>query len=596
MITQNPPESISILLLGLWAHLRQRRRVQLGLLLMVMLASGGAELVSLGAVVPFLGVLSNPERLWQQPLIQPLAAQFGFTRASDLLLPATLTFAVATVLAALIRLINLRLNVRLAAAVGSDLSCEAYRRTLYQPYGVHVQRNSAEVITSTTTQIAQTVAALNSLLQLITSAVVAAGLLTGLLVIDAPVAVAASALFGCSYGVLAITARRELRRNGQKIAEASRQQLKALQEGLGAIRDVLLDGSQLTYLQIYRQADRLQRQLQANNRFLSASPRYALEALGMVAIALLGGLLLTQRGSSADVIPLLGTFALGAQRLLPALQQIYSGWATLKGYSAAIQAVLAMLEQPLPPSLNSAKQLLLRESIRLDGVYFQYKQGQPEVLRCVDFEVRRGERIGLIGSTGSGKSTLVDLLMGLLEPSSGRVLVDGMDLHDPAHPERLMDWRATIAHVPQSVYLADSSIAENIAFGVPREKIDFARVKQAAMHAQISAFIESRSDGYESFVGERGVRLSGGQRQRIGIARALYKRARVLVLDEATSALDITTEQALMEAINELSKEFTIVIIAHRLSTVQCCDRVVRLTEGAISADGPPQKVLKVSA
>lgn len=285
-----------------------------------MLASGLAELVSLGAVLPFLAVLSAPERLWQQPLVQQLANRVGLTQASDLLLPATLAFAAAAVLAALIRLTNLWLNVRLAAAVGSDLSCEAYRRTLYQPYGVHLKRNSAAVITGATTEISQTVSALSYLLQLITSAVVAAGLLTGLLVIDAKVALAAAALFGSAYGALATTARRELRRNGQKIAETSSQQLKALQEGLGAIRDVLLDSSQPTYLQIYGQADRPQRLFRAKNSFIGAFPRYALEALGIVAIALLGWLLVLNRGSGFGVIPLLGALALGAQRLLPAFQ------------------------------------------------------------------------------------------------------------------------------------------------------------------------------------------------------------------------------------------------------------------------------------
>ena len=426
------------------------------------------------------------------------------------------------------------------------------------------------------------VVALNSLLQLITSAVVAVGLLMGLLVIDAPVAVAAAALFGSAYGVLAITARRELRRNGQRIAEASSQQLKALQEGLGAIRDVLLDGSQPTYLQIYRQADRPQRQLQAKNIFLGAFPRYALEALGMVAIALLGSLLVLQRGSGAAVIPLLGALALGAQRILPALQQIYRGWALLKGYNAAIQAVLAMLNQPLPPQVAVAEPLPLREGIRLAGVHFRYMPEQPEVLRGLDLAIRRGERIGLIGSTGSGKSTTVDLLMGLLAPSAGRVLVDGMDLHDPAHPERLAAWRAAIAHVPQSIYLADSSIAENIAFGVPRDQIDLVRVKQAAAQAQIASFIEARPEGYGSFVGERGIRLSGGQRQRIGIARALYKQARVLVFDEATSALDMDTEAAVVSAIEGLSRDLTLVMIAHRLSTLSRCDRVIELTNGTV--------------
>ena len=596
LANQQSPLSTRKLLLGIWGHLSRRRRLQLGLLLVVMLASGVAELLSLGAVLPFMAVLSDPQRLWQHPTLQEAAIKLGFSSANQLLLPAVFLFASAAVLSAFVRLSNLWLNGRLAAAVGSDLSCEAYRRTLYQPYAVHVKRNSSAVITGATTQIAQTVVALKSLLQLITSAVVVVALLTGLLVIDAPVAVGAAALFGTAYVVLAITSRRQLRSNGERIAEASSQQLKALQEGLGAIRDVLLDGSQHMYLQIYQQADRPQRQLQAHNTFLATFPRYALEAMGMVGIALLGGLLVLQRGGGAAVIPLLGALALGAQRLLPALQQVYSGWSALASYNAAMQAVLTMLSQPLPPQLHSGEPLPLRQKICLESVHFSYGQDLPKVLHGVNLQIRRGERIGLIGSTGSGKSTMVDMIMGLLSPIAGRLLVDGADLHDPEHPDRLMAWRASIAHVPQSVYLADSSIAENIAFGVPREHIDLALVKQAAAQAQIASFIESNPEGYESFVGERGIRLSGGQRQRIGLARALYKKAPLLVLDEATSALDTRTEETVMKAINGLSESLTVIMIAHRLSTVESCDRVIRLEHGSVSADGPPRLVLRTKA
>ena len=241
-----------------------------------------------------------------------------------------------------------------------------------------------------------------------------------------------------------------------------------------------------------------------------------------------------------------------------------------------------MLNQTLPPQHRLVEPFPLLEGVRLEAVHFRYGPDQQEVIKGLDLEFRRGESIGFIGTTGSGKSTTVDLIMGLLVPTKGRVLVDGEDLHDPAHPERLASWRTSIAHVPQSIYLTDSSIAENIAFGVPRQQIDLARVKKVAAQAQIASFIETRPEGYETIVGERGVRLSGGQRQRIGIARALYRQAHILVFDEATSALDTDTEEAVMKALDGLSTDLTVVMIAHRLSTIQRCDRVIRISQGGV--------------
>lgn len=561
---------------------------------MVMLASGASEVFSLAAVLPFLAVLTDPERLWQAPLVPQLASALGVHDPSGLLLPATVLFAAGAVLAATVRLANLWLNSRLAAAIGSDLSCEAYRRTLYQPYAVHMQRNSSGVITATTAHIAQTVVVINTILRSITAVVVAIGLFAALVFADWQVALLAVAVFGSAYGLLAVTARRRLAANSAVVAQVGQQQLKALQEGLGAIRDVLLDSSQAAYLEIYRKADRPLRLKQAQSAFISAFPRYALEAVGLLLIALLALLLSWQRGSSQTVIPLLGALALGSQRMLPALQQVYAGWALIRAYRSGVVDVLAMLDQPMPVNLTSQRQSALKFEVAVcfKQVNFRYSDDSPLVLHSIDLKIIRGERIGIIGSTGSGKSTLLDVLMGLLKPTSGTILVDDNDLHAAEHPERVMAWRNIIAHVPQSIYLADKSIAENIAFGLPKDLIDMEKVRQAADQAQIAGFIDSTQDGYDTFVGERGIRLSGGQRQRIGIARALYKQSRLVVFDEATSALDNGTEESVMAALEGLSKELTIVMIAHRLSTVRRCDRVIRLEQGRVVDDGLPERVL----
>jgi ATP-binding cassette subfamily B protein len=559
---------------------------------MLMLASGGAELVSLGAVLPFLAVLSSPERLWKHPFVQSLASTVGFKEANDLFLPATILFSIAAVLASLIRLANLWLNGRMAAAIGSDLSCEAYKRTLYQPYSVHVQQNSSTVITGTSTHIMGTVQAFAALLQLLTSLVVSTGLLAGMLLIDWPIALGSITLFGSVYVLLSIYARKELQSNGKRIAQSAKLQIKALQEGLGAIRDVLLDSNQPIYVDIYRQADRPQRQLIAKNQFIFAFPRYAVEALGLVAIALCACLLVFQKGSGNAAIPILGAMALGAQRLLPAFQQIYAGWSRLKSCNADLTAVTSMINLPLPPLISVAAPLVLEEGIRLESVHFAYGQGQSEVLRGINFEIRSGERIGFIGSTGSGKSTIADLIMGLLVPTAGRILIDGVDLHDPNYPERLVSWRRAIAHVPQSIYLSDKSIVENIAFGVPCNNININLVKEVAEKAQLTEFIEGLKHGFDSHVGERGIRLSGGERQRLGIARALYKQAKVIVLDEATSALDNETESVVIEKIEEFNRSTTIIMIAHRLTTLSHCDRLAKLSNGCFLAVGSPDTIL----
>lgn len=594
MTPATPTTSLPTLLVRLWHHLSRRRRSQFGLLTGVMLVSAFAEVVSLGAVLPFLGILTAPDRVFNHPIVADMAQAWGITSADQLVLPLTVAFAAAALMAGAIRILLLWVSTRLAFASGADLSIEVYRRTLYQPYRVHVARNSSEVISGITNKVNGVVfLVLMPVLTLVSSTVLLVAIMLALIAIDPIVASVAAVGFGASYALITWMSRRRLHRNSQRIACEQTQVVKALQEGLGGIRDVLLDGTQPVYCDIYREADHPLRRAQGSNVFISGSPRPAMEALGMVLIAALAYALSRQVGGIATALPVLGALALGAQRLLPALQQIYSAWASIAGSYASLADTISLLDQPLPAELlqPAPAPLLIQSVIRFDAVRFRYTSDGPWVLDGFNLTIPKGARVGFVGSTGSGKSTTLDLLMGLLMPTEGEILVDAQ----PVSGNRLRAWQRTIAHVPQSIYLADTTLAENIAFGVPPEAIDLQRVQQAARQSHIADFIESRPEGYHAYVGERGIRLSGGQRQRIGIARALYKQASVLVFDEATSALDNATEQSVMDAIEGLNRGLTILLIAHRLTTVRRCDTIVELEHGRVGAQGTYEQLLECS-
>lgn len=487
----------------------------------------------------------------------------------------------------MIRLALLYANTRYSYAVGADLSLDIYRRTLYQPYAVHISRNSSELINAISGKTAMVIGSiLVPVMALINASILFFGVLLALLAIDASIAIGVSLIFGFIYLVILRITRNTLQKNSECIARESDQVIKSLQEGLGGVRDVLLDGTQEIYCKIYQRADLRLRLAQGDNSFISASPRYLIEMIGMILVACLA-FYLNQKNSENRaelVIPVLGALALGAQRLLPVLQQGYSSLAIIRGAKASLGDVLTMLDQPLPDRSDNAYlgATTFNTSIILQNIYFRYSKDSQIILKKINLEILKGQRIGFIGATGAGKSTLLDIIMGLLIPSEGALIVDGQSIGN----KNIRTWQKQIAHVPQSIYLADSSIEENIAFGVPIEDIDYDKVMLAASQAQISDVIESWPLQYKTKIGERGIRLSGGQRQRIGIARALYKQARVIIFDEATSALDSDTEETVMTAVNELHKDLTVLIIAHRLTTLKNCDLIVKLEHGTIKQVG----------
>ncbi len=590
-----PTQSIIQLLSRLWQHISTRRRGQFSLLLVLMIFASFAEILSIGAVLPFLAVLTVPSRVFEHPAAQPFIHILGLNTPDQLLLPLTISFGIAALLAGAMRLLLLWGSTRLSFATGADLSISIYRRTLYQPYAVHVARNSSEVINGISNKANGVIySIIVPVLTLISSSIMLSAILIAMLAVDPVIALAAFGGFGVIYAIIIRLTRNRLLMDSQRIARDSTLVIKSLQEGLGGIRDVLIDGSQAAYCQIYRNADQPLRRAQGNNLFISQSPRYGMEALGMLLIAVLAYTLAKQSDGIAKAIPVLGALALGAQRLLPVLQQAYGSWSSIQSGQASLQDTLGLLEQPLPEYADQPanKPLSFQQNIRLKHLSFRYGSQTPWVLNNLDITIAKGSRIGFIGTTGSGKSTLLDIVMGLLQPTEGTLEIDGQVITMSNHRA----WQAHIAHVPQAIFLADSTIEENIAFGVPKDQINHERIRQAARQAQIADIIEAWSEQYQTFVGERGIRLSGGQRQRIGIARALYKQADVIIFDEATSALDNETEMAVMQAIEGLNENLTILIIAHRLTTLRNCTQIIELADGGIKRTGNYQEIVTLAA
>jgi ATP-binding cassette, subfamily B, bacterial PglK len=556
-----------------------------------MLVASFAEVLSIGAVLPFLGVLTAPERIFNLPVVQPVIQVFNFTEPSQLLLPLTVLFGIASLFSGAMRLLLLWGSTKLSYATGADLSINIYRLTLFQPYSVHCARNSSEIINAISNKTNAVIYILTTLLTLVSSVAMLITILLTLLSVDPFMTFTAFGIFGLIYIATIFMNRKQLSINSDRIAQESTNVIKSLQEGLGGIRDVLINGSQATYCHIYRNADLPLRHAQGSSTFIGGSPRFFMEALGMVLIAALAYALAQQPEGIVKGIPMLGALALGAQRLLPILQQSYAAWAGIRGNKTSLQDALELLDQQLPDYANlpPPKPITFNHNISLKQVDFRYSSETPYVLQRINLKIEKGSRVGFIGKSGSGKSTLLDIVMGLLQNHDGKLEIDGLEIK----PSNERAWQSHIAHVPQSIFLADCTIEENIAFGIPKKEINTQLVRHAAQQSQIADSIESFSGQYQTIVGERGIRLSGGQRQRIGIARALYKQADVIIFDEATSSLDTETEQAVMQAIEGLSKDLTLLIVAHRLTTLKNCTQIVELDEGRIKSFGTYKDIVK---
>jgi ATP-binding cassette, subfamily B, bacterial PglK len=556
------------------------RRHQLGGVLMLMVAAAMAEVLSLGALVPFLAVLGDPEaQTTLGRITRDLLLAFHVS-AHESKLTLTVLFATSAVLAAIVRV---SLNIVLARVnfrVGHELGTEIYRRALYRSYEYHLGHHSSEIsggIVQIDAAIQVTMAALVG----VSSGLMALCISLVIFFVDPTVALIAVLGFGGFYAGISVLFHRRLSRNGRVINSAQPQRLKAIQEGLGGIRDVLLDQTQEFHVRRFKEIDDGMRRAQESNQVLGPTPRYLIEALGMVTIAVLGFLLAGRQGGIGAGLPTLGVLVVGGQRLLPMLQQAYQGWAMVAGHLHIINNIVRLASEGATEPTNRARYQALPFNRQIDfaDVWFDFGEPSQPVLANLNCRIEKGARVGIVGPTGSGKTTLLNLLMGLLEPTHGSIKVDDTTLTGAARQA----WRGNIAHVPQSIFLADASILENVAFGVDLEHIDHAHVLESLRGAQLEEFVGRLPAGMQTIIGENGVRLSGGQRQRIGIARALYKRASVLVLDEATSALDSATEDELVRSVHSLGRDVTIIMIAHRLTSLKGCDFLLTLGSGVVT-------------
>jgi ABC-type multidrug transport system fused ATPase/permease subunit len=572
-----------------YGHLTARRRRQLAALALLMIVSSFVEAISIGSILPFLGALTSPDRVLQFAGRVPLLSSLSMGGVSELRLVFTLIFVGLIAISGLIRILYFWLQTRLSMAISIDFGVQVYERTLYQPYAEIVRRNSSEILAGAHKARDLVGYLIQPALTFVSSMFMLSAVLITLFVVQPTVAISGVVGFGGLYLFATTVSKRLLQFNSRTYAAELGRVNKAIQEGIGGIRDVIIDGTQATFSGFYRNALSKMQHAAAGNVILAQMPRYIVEMLGMMLLAGIAYLLMSREGNFVSTIPALGLVALGAQRLLPVLQQAYAAYVTIRGGFDSSADALDLLDQPFSSARISGPQraLTFRSTLTVENLRFGYAPESQIVLSDINLRIRQGERVGFIGATGSGKSTLVDLLMGLLMPTSGSIYVDGEKLC----AENIREWHACISHVPQSIFLADSTIAENIAFGVEARDIDMARVREAAQVAQISVSIEGFPDGYQTRVGERGVRLSGGQRQRIGIARAIYRRSRVLVFDEATSALDAMTEANVMDAIHGLGRGVTVLLIAHRISTLRSCDSIVELRHGVVSWHGTYQEL-----
>lgn len=566
--------------------LSPRERRQIMWLLPLLIVTALLQVLGIASITPFLAIVADPGAIQRHAVLRWLYDAGGFADSRGFLIAVGVLmfgFIVASnAVSAFATWAMLRFSWMRSHTVGLRI----FRHYLARPYVFFLERHSADLGKNLLSEVGQVVAGtVVPTMKAVAGGIATLAILGLLFYLDPLLALITALVMGGAYGTLFFAIRRSQKRLGKVRLAANQRRFETLAEAFGGIKEVKLLGRERDMVRRFEGPSREYATTTAVNAVVAQVPRYALEAIAFGGIVLMVLYLLGKEEPIESLIPVLGLYAFAGYRLMPSLQNIFHGLTNIRFNAAALDALIADLPDgganPLP--LPATEPLRLTRSIRLRDVHFRYPTADAALFRGLDLEIAANSSVAFVGETGSGKSTLVDLILGLHRPDAGSLEVDDQPITD----DNLRAWQHNLGYVPQAIFLTDDSIARNIAFGLPDEEIDGEAVLRASRAACIDRFVEEELPrGYDTLVGERGVRLSGGQRQRIGIARALYHDPQVLVFDEATSALDGGTEEAVLQAVADLAHSRTLITIAHRLSTVRDADRIYLMSAGRIVAAG----------
>ena len=559
---------------------------------------GVLEAAGVASVMPFLAVAGNPEIINEVWALRWAYEKLAFSTTRNFLIFLGTASVGVLIFTSFFRLFANYVQLRFISMRRHSLSKRLFAKMLGQPYEYFLNRNSGDLAKSILSEANEVVnQVLKPLVDVISYGIVSLLIITLLLFIDYSLAMIVSAVLGGAYVLVYLTIRGITRRQGKERVVANKARFEVVGEAFGGVKEVKLRSLENYYLNIFDSPSRLFASTQATNAILSVTPKHVIEAIAFGSVMGIAVYLLTQQTDMGVILPLLGAYVMAGYRLMPALQAIYKGSVLLRFGAGALDSVKKDLDEG-KGSLGATTKVSegslpeFKETIELKDIRYTYPGTQKVSIDNISLSIPAKTSVGLVGATGAGKTTLVDLMLGLLNPSHGTIFVDSQ----PINNTNLRAWQRQVGYVPQNIYLVDADITSNIAFGVPKDKIDMEDVQRAAKAAQVHQFItESLPDGYRTRAGERGVRLSGGQRQRLGIARALYHSPKVLIMDEGTSALDSATEAAVMDSVKALARETTVIMIAHRLTTVKDCDQIIVLKDGRIAAYGSFDQLAKGS-